>query len=310
MLLMIDNYDSFTYNLVQYLGELGAEVRVFRNDEIDLAGIAALAPAQIVISPGPCTPNEAGISVEAIKTFAGRIPLLGVCLGHQAIGQAFGGRILRAVIWQITGNYRRATGIAATTGRIVSFLLIGGGIANFTDVAKTFTGIVVGTTPAGQPVAQIPTGQIAIHQAPSLAKGAEIGDDGVVTITIALTTSGCPLRAQIQKDVRARVGSIPGVSKVKITWSELTQEEKAAAMAKARQEDDSVEDALKRSGDDEDDRSRYYSDYKIQVVVVLAADGGSDDDCDDDNVCTDDSCDEINDLIVNAPNDANCDNGL
>jgi len=94
MLLMIDNYDSFTYNLVQYLGELGAEVRVFRNDEIGIAEIEALAPAQIVISPGPCTPNEAGISVAAIKHFAGRIPLLGVCLGHQSIGQAFGGRIV------------------------------------------------------------------------------------------------------------------------------------------------------------------------------------------------------------------------
>jgi anthranilate synthase component 2 len=96
MLLMIDNYDSFTYNLVQYLGELGADVRVFRNDEITVAEIETLAPDQIVISPGPCTPNEAGISVEAIKTFAGRIPLLGVCLGHQSIGQAFGGQIVRA----------------------------------------------------------------------------------------------------------------------------------------------------------------------------------------------------------------------
>ena len=96
MLLMIDNYDSFTYNLVQYLGELGAEVRVIRNDEIDLAGIGELAPAQIVISPGPCTPAEAGISVAAIREFAGRIPILGVCLGHQSIGQAFGGRIVHA----------------------------------------------------------------------------------------------------------------------------------------------------------------------------------------------------------------------
>ncbi|MEN8167948.1 MAG: aminodeoxychorismate/anthranilate synthase component II [Pseudomonadota bacterium] len=96
MLLMIDNYDSFTYNLVQYLGELGADVRVYRNDEIGLAEIEALWPEQIVISPGPCTPNEAGISVEAIKHFAGRIPLLGVCLGHQSIGQAFGGRIVHA----------------------------------------------------------------------------------------------------------------------------------------------------------------------------------------------------------------------
>jgi anthranilate synthase component 2 len=93
MLLMIDNYDSFTYNLVQYLGELGAEVRVFRNDKITLEEIEALAPERIVISPGPCTPNEAGVSVDTIKRFAGRVPILGVCLGHQAIGQAFGGRI-------------------------------------------------------------------------------------------------------------------------------------------------------------------------------------------------------------------------
>lgn len=96
MLLMIDNYDSFTYNLVQYFGELGEEVKVFRNDEITLAEIAALAPARIVISPGPCSPAEAGISVETIKTFAGKIPLLGVCLGHQSIGAAFGGEIVRA----------------------------------------------------------------------------------------------------------------------------------------------------------------------------------------------------------------------
>ncbi|MEO8756017.1 MAG: aminodeoxychorismate/anthranilate synthase component II [Casimicrobiaceae bacterium] len=96
MLLMIDNYDSFTYNLVQYLGELGADVRVYRNDAITLDEVETLAPAQIVVSPGPCTPNEAGISVPLIQRFAGRIPILGVCLGHQAIGQAFGGRIVRA----------------------------------------------------------------------------------------------------------------------------------------------------------------------------------------------------------------------
>ncbi|HWQ94243.1 MAG TPA: aminodeoxychorismate/anthranilate synthase component II [Gammaproteobacteria bacterium] len=96
MLLMIDNYDSFTYNLVQYLGELGADVRVFRNDQITLAEIKKLAPAHIVISPGPCTPNEAGVSVDTIKEFAGTIPLLGVCLGHQSIGQAFGGKIVHA----------------------------------------------------------------------------------------------------------------------------------------------------------------------------------------------------------------------
>jgi anthranilate synthase component 2 len=96
MLLMIDNYDSFTYNLVQYFAELGAEVEVKRNDEISVAQIAALQPDHIVVSPGPCTPNEAGVSVAAIKEFAGRIPILGVCLGHQSIGQAFGGKIVHA----------------------------------------------------------------------------------------------------------------------------------------------------------------------------------------------------------------------
>ena len=96
MLLMIDNYDSFTYNLVQYFGELGEDVTVIRNDEIDLAGIAALKPDHIVVSPGPCTPNEAGVSVPLINAFAGQIPILGVCLGHQSIGQAFGGKIIRA----------------------------------------------------------------------------------------------------------------------------------------------------------------------------------------------------------------------
>lgn len=96
MLLMIDNYDSFTYNLVQYFGELGEDVKVARNDEIDLDAIEALAPERIVISPGPCTPKEAGVSVPLIRRFAGRIPILGVCLGHQAIGEAFGGRIVHA----------------------------------------------------------------------------------------------------------------------------------------------------------------------------------------------------------------------
>ena len=96
MLLMIDNYDSFTYNLVQYLGELGEAVKVYRNDEISLDQIEVLAPTRIVISPGPCTPNEAGISVAAIQRFAGKIPILGVCLGHQSIGQAYGGKIVHA----------------------------------------------------------------------------------------------------------------------------------------------------------------------------------------------------------------------
>jgi anthranilate synthase component 2 len=96
MLLMIDNYDSFTYNLVQYLGELGQDVVVYRNDEITLDRIAELMPEHIVISPGPCTPNEAGVSVPLIQRFAGQIPILGVCLGHQSVGQAFGGRIVHA----------------------------------------------------------------------------------------------------------------------------------------------------------------------------------------------------------------------
>ena len=96
MLLMIDNYDSFTYNLVQYFAELGEEVKVVRNDEIAVEAIAALNPARICISPGPCSPAEAGISVDTIKRYAGQIPILGVCLGHQAIGEAFGGKIIRA----------------------------------------------------------------------------------------------------------------------------------------------------------------------------------------------------------------------
>jgi anthranilate synthase component II len=96
MLLMIDNYDSFTYNLVQYFGELGEDVRTFRNDEITLAEIAALNPSRICISPGPCTPNEAGVSVPVLKEFAGKLPILGVCLGHQGIGAAFGGKVIRA----------------------------------------------------------------------------------------------------------------------------------------------------------------------------------------------------------------------
>ena len=96
MLLMIDNYDSFTYNLVQYLGELGEDVRVFRNDEISLEAVVQMKPARVVLSPGPCTPNEAGITLALIDSLAGQIPILGVCLGHQAIGQAFGGKVVRA----------------------------------------------------------------------------------------------------------------------------------------------------------------------------------------------------------------------
>jgi anthranilate synthase component 2 len=96
MLLMIDNYDSFTYNLVQYFAELGADVQVYRNDKISVGQIEKLAPDQLVLSPGPCTPNEAGVSVEAVRYFAGKIPILGVCLGHQSIGQCFGGKIIHA----------------------------------------------------------------------------------------------------------------------------------------------------------------------------------------------------------------------
>lgn len=96
MLLMIDNYDSFTYNVVQYLGELGADVHVYRNDEITIDEIEALKPSKIVISPGPCTPNEAGVSLAVIEHFKGKLPIMGICLGHQSIGQAFGGKIIRA----------------------------------------------------------------------------------------------------------------------------------------------------------------------------------------------------------------------
>ncbi|GAB3393041.1 aminodeoxychorismate/anthranilate synthase component II [Azotobacter armeniacus] len=96
MLLMIDNYDSFTYNVVHYLCELGAEVKVIRNDELSIAEIEALRPERLVVSPGPCTPSEAGVSLEAIRHFAGKLPILGVCLGHQSIGQAFGGEVVRA----------------------------------------------------------------------------------------------------------------------------------------------------------------------------------------------------------------------
>ena len=96
MLLMIDNYDSFTYNIVQYLGELGADVHVVRNDEITVDEIATLAPDRIVLSPGPCTPNEAGISMEVVRQWAGKLPILGICLGHQSIGQVFGGEVVRA----------------------------------------------------------------------------------------------------------------------------------------------------------------------------------------------------------------------
>ena len=114
MLLMIDNYDSFTYNLVQYLGELGEEVKVVRNDEMSVEEIEALAPERIVLSPGPCTPNEAGVSLDLVARFAGRVPILGVCLGHQAIGQAFGGRIVHAktlMHGKVSRIHHRGTGV-------------------------------------------------------------------------------------------------------------------------------------------------------------------------------------------------------
>lgn len=114
MLLMIDNYDSFTYNVVQYLGELGADVRVFRNDKITIDEINQLSPDRIVISPGPCTPNEAGVSIEVIQKLAGKIPMLGICLGHQSIGQAFGGHIVHAnkiMHGKTSKIYHSATGV-------------------------------------------------------------------------------------------------------------------------------------------------------------------------------------------------------
>ena len=116
MLLMVDNYDSFTYNVVQYLGELGADVKVVRNDEISCDEIAAQAPEKIVISPGPCTPNEAGISLELVERFAGKIPLLGICLGHQSIGQSFGGKVVRArevMHGKTSPIYHNGTGVFA-----------------------------------------------------------------------------------------------------------------------------------------------------------------------------------------------------
>ena len=111
---MIDNYDSFTYNLVQYLGELGEEVKVVRNDELDVGAIEALAPERIVISPGPCTPNEAGVSLDLIRRVGGKVPILGVCLGHQAIGQAFGGRVVHAktlMHGKVSAIYHRGEGV-------------------------------------------------------------------------------------------------------------------------------------------------------------------------------------------------------
>lgn len=116
MLVMIDNYDSFTYNVVQYLAELKADVRVFRNDEVTVEDIAALNPERLVVSPGPCTPNEAGISMPAIAYFAGKIPVLGICLGHQSIGQVFGGDVIRArevMHGKVSQIYHKGTGVFA-----------------------------------------------------------------------------------------------------------------------------------------------------------------------------------------------------
>ncbi|WP_432696392.1 anthranilate synthase component II [Marinobacterium sp. YM272] len=123
MLLIIDNYDSFTYNVVQYLQELGADVRVSRNDEIDLSDIEALSPSHLVISPGPCTPNEAGISLKAIEHFAGRLPILGICLGHQALGQVFGAKVVRArkvMHGKTSPVYHRGEGVFAGLDNPVS----------------------------------------------------------------------------------------------------------------------------------------------------------------------------------------------
>ncbi len=114
MLIMIDNYDSFTYNVVQYLAELGADVQVYRNDEISVAEIEALKPERLVISPGPCTPDQAGISMDAIRHFAGKVPILGVCLGHQAIGQVYGGDVIRAgrvMHGKVSPVYHSCTGV-------------------------------------------------------------------------------------------------------------------------------------------------------------------------------------------------------
>lgn len=123
MLLIIDNYDSFTYNIVQYFKELGADVQVYRNDDIELAEIESLAPSHLVISPGPCTPNEAGISLKAIEYFAGRLPILGICLGHQALGQVFGARVIRArqvMHGKTSPVYHRGEGVFAGLDNPVS----------------------------------------------------------------------------------------------------------------------------------------------------------------------------------------------
>ncbi len=165
MLLMIDNYDSFTYNLVQYFGELGADVQVFRNDGITPDEIERLAPARIVLSPGPCTPNEAGISMATIERFAGRIPILGVCLGHQAIGHVFGASIVRAPVLMHgkTSEVRHdGEGIYAGLGnpfvatRYHSLVVDRASVPECLDVtAETSDGIVMGLRHRTRPVAGV-----------------------------------------------------------------------------------------------------------------------------------------------------------
>lgn len=153
MILMIDNYDSFTYNLVQYLGELGADLKVFRNDKTSIDEIKKLAPDQIVISPGPCTPNEAGISMDIIKDLSGTVPILGVCLGHQAVGQAFGGRIVRTkpVHGKTSDIYHNEKGIFQgiknpfTATRYHSLIIDRDSIPSCLEItAETEDGIVMG----------------------------------------------------------------------------------------------------------------------------------------------------------------------
>jgi len=153
MILVIDNYDSFTYNLVQYLGELGADLKVFRNDKTSVDEIRKLAPDQIVISPGPCTPNEAGISMDIIREFSGLVPILGVCLGHQAVGQAFGGRIVRTkpVHGKTSDIYHNEKGIFQgiknpfTATRYHSLIIERDSIPSCLEItAETEDGIVMG----------------------------------------------------------------------------------------------------------------------------------------------------------------------
>jgi anthranilate synthase component 2 len=179
MLLMIDNYDSFTFNLVQYFAELGAEVRVFRNDEITLQGIAELEPSHLVLSPGPCSPAEAGICVAAIQHFAGKLPLLGVCLGHQAIGAALGGQVVRAKV-QMHGK----TSIIHTDQRGV----FAGLPADFSVVRYHSLAIERGTLPAVLEVsAQTDDGEImgvrhrALAATPTPLEGVQFHPESILS---------------------------------------------------------------------------------------------------------------------------------